>query len=262
MVSSCATPGAMTFLPARVAGHEVRLDETGGDAQLRLDEAAVELHRRAPPGGHAEIDVRRVVPREVILDAHRVEHPGVADDFGQLRALVRPMQAGRDQHGDALARHPGREHALDQRPQEQVIRDRPRDVADQDAGALATAHQRAVRRRPDRARQRVAHGRLRIGQLRHRPLADHGGPRALRQPDLQFRTCRTGCRRCPRPRSVHRSPTRFDRASRRARAACERGPASARFPFLPAGISLPRLARPLRATRNAARSVPLWRRRR
>ena len=33
--------------PARVAGHEVRLDEAGGDAQVRLDEAAVELDRRA-----------------------------------------------------------------------------------------------------------------------------------------------------------------------------------------------------------------------
>ena len=94
---------------ARVAGHEMRLDEPGRDAHVRLDEAPVELDRRAPPGRHAEIDVRRVVAREVVLDLHRVEHPRIADHFGELRALVRPMEAGRDQHGDALARHAARD---------------------------------------------------------------------------------------------------------------------------------------------------------
>ncbi len=169
---------------ARVAGHEMRLDEPGGDPQLGLDEAAIELDRRAPSGGHTQVDVRRVVARVVILDAHRLLHPGVAEDFGELRALVRPMQAGRNQHGDAFARHAGLEHALDQRAQEQVIRDRSRDVADQDARALPSAGERAVRRRSDRARERVAHRRPGIGQLRHRSLADHGRPRARRQPDL------------------------------------------------------------------------------
>ena len=173
-------------LPATgVAGHEMRLDQSGRDAQVRLDKSAVQLHRRAPPGGDAQIDVRGLVAREMILDAHGLEHPWVADDCGELLALVRPMQAGRDQDDDLLARHARREHALDQRPQEQMVGDRPRDVADQDAGALAAAHQRVVGRRADRLRQRVAHGTLRIGQLGHRALADDGRARMRRQPDLQ-----------------------------------------------------------------------------
>src|SRR6185295_18933978 len=90
---------------ARVARHEMRLDQPGRDAQLRLDEAAVELHRRAPPIGEAEIDVRGFVAREMILDADSLEYPRIADDFGQLRALVRPVQSGGHEHGDALARH-------------------------------------------------------------------------------------------------------------------------------------------------------------
>ena len=78
-------------LPAsRVAGHEMRLDEPGGDAHFRLDEAPVELHRRAPPGRHAEIDVRRVVPREVVLDAAPCRTP---TDRRPLRPVPRPRSA-------------------------------------------------------------------------------------------------------------------------------------------------------------------------
>jgi len=47
------------------------------------------------------------------------------------------MQAGGDEHGDAFPRHPRRQHAFDQRAQEQMVGDRPRDVADQDARRCA-----------------------------------------------------------------------------------------------------------------------------
>ena len=53
---------------ARPAGHEMRLDQAGGDAQVRLDEAAVEPDRRAARGGEAEIDMVLVVAGEVVLD--------------------------------------------------------------------------------------------------------------------------------------------------------------------------------------------------
>jgi hypothetical protein len=36
------------FAAARIARHEMRLDETRGNAQIGVDEAAVELDRRAP----------------------------------------------------------------------------------------------------------------------------------------------------------------------------------------------------------------------
>ena len=90
---------------ARVARHEMRLDEPGRDAHVGFDEAAVELDRRAPRRREAEIDVRRIVARVVVLDAHRFEDPRVADDLGELLAFVRPMQARGDEHGDAFARH-------------------------------------------------------------------------------------------------------------------------------------------------------------
>ena len=199
---------------ARVARHEMRLDEPGRDAHFRLDEAPVELDRRAPHRRHAEIDMGRVVARKVILDAHRVEHPRIADDFGELRALVRPMEARRDQHGDAFARHAAGEQALDQRPQEQVVGNRPRDVADEDARAPLAAHQRLVRGCADRPRQRIAHRGPRIRQLHHRPLADHRRARVPRQPDVHFRLAVENADR----RYVHAFVHRFLASSQRANA--------------------------------------------
>ena len=186
---------------ARVAGHEMRLDEPGGDADVRFDEAPVELHRRAPPRRDAEIDVRRIVPREVVLDAHGVEHPRIAHHLGQLRALVRTMEAGRDQHGDRVARHAAGDEALDQRSQEQVVGNRPRDVADQDAGALGAPL--ALRAFPPRGN----HSRL-------------GRP---------ARSCRAPGRRTARHRSAapaRRAPRRADPAAWPS-AAC-RSPSGAR----------------------------------
>ena len=52
-----ATPGSHHLAAARPAGHEMRLDKAGGDAQIRFDEAAVDSDRRAARGGDAEIDM-------------------------------------------------------------------------------------------------------------------------------------------------------------------------------------------------------------
>ena len=142
-----------------VAGHEMRLDQPGRDAQVGVDEPAVELDRRAAPRGNAEIDVRGMVAGEMVFDAHRVEDPRVPNELGKLCTLVGPVQPGRDEHGDALARHAGGEEAFDQRAQEQVIRHRPRDIADQDARALSAPRQLGVGRGSDRRGQRGAHRR-------------------------------------------------------------------------------------------------------
>ncbi len=85
-------------------GHEVRLDQTGRDAQIRVDEAAVELDRRPARRGDAEIDMIGVVARVMVLDANMAHDPGIADHFGQFFADVGPMQAGRDQNDDAVER--------------------------------------------------------------------------------------------------------------------------------------------------------------
>ena len=94
------------------AGHEVRLDQAGGDAQLRLHEAAVEPDRRAARRGAPEIDMHRFVAREMVLDPHVGHHPGIADQLGELLALVRTMQAGCDQDRDGTERDAGGHHGL------------------------------------------------------------------------------------------------------------------------------------------------------
>ena len=87
------------------AGHEMRLDQAGGDAQIRFDEAAVELDRRSARRGDAEIDMIGVVARIMVLDANLLHDPGVAHQFSKLFANVWPMQAGRDQNDDAVERN-------------------------------------------------------------------------------------------------------------------------------------------------------------
>ena len=147
--------------PARPAGHEMRLDQAGGDAQIRLDEPAVELDRRAPVRGEAEIDVIGVVARIMVLDPNPLHHPGVADEFGKLFADVRPMQAGGDQNADAVERNAGGDQGFDHRPQEEMVGHRAGDVANQDAGASAPASEFGQRRGLDRfdsARRTAAAG--------------------------------------------------------------------------------------------------------
>jgi hypothetical protein len=81
---------------ARPAGHEVRLDEAGRDAQLGLDEAAVDLHRRAARAGDAEIDMIFVVAGEVVGDARPSRAPrdrrpvrlSSAPSFGRCRPVA------------------------------------------------------------------------------------------------------------------------------------------------------------------------------
>ena len=101
----------------------------------------------------AEVDVRRRVPGEVVLDPRIGEHP--SDRRRDVRvpcAFVGPVQARRHQHDDVFTRHARREQGFDQRPQEQVVRYRPGDVADQDAGGAPSAvrPRQAARNRPAR----------------------------------------------------------------------------------------------------------------
>ena len=90
---------------ARPAGHEMRFDQTGGDTQIRLDEAAVELDRRSTRRGDAEIDMIGVVARIMVLNSNPLHDPRVAYQFSKLFADVRSMQASSNQNNDAIERY-------------------------------------------------------------------------------------------------------------------------------------------------------------
>ena len=66
--------GSDDLASPRIAGHEVRLDESGGDPDSGLDEAPVEENRSSPTGP-AEVDVVMVVARVVVDHLHALEHP-------------------------------------------------------------------------------------------------------------------------------------------------------------------------------------------
>ena len=156
------------------AGHEMRLDQAGGDAQIRFDEAAIELDRRSARRGDAEIDVIGVVARIVVLDSNPRHDPGVAHQFGKFFANVWPMQAGRDQNDDAVERNARGDQGFDHRPQEEMVGHGPRDVANQNAGALAPTGEFSQRRGIDRLRQRASNRRCGIDDFVELSLGDHG----------------------------------------------------------------------------------------
>ena len=157
--------------PAGVARHEVWLDQAGGDLQLGLEEAAVELHRGAG-GREAQVDVVRVVPRVVVFDADSLQHPRVADQLLQLGAQVGAVQAGGDEDGDAGRGHAGGEQLAQDGPEQERVRHWPGDVADEDARRPLAAGLLGQGTRADGAGERGTDGTLGIRQERHGGLAD------------------------------------------------------------------------------------------
>jgi hypothetical protein len=103
IVSACAHP-VRSPAATRIARHEVRLDQAGCDAQVGFDEAPVELHRRGARSRDAEVDVRGVAGRSDSRP-EPFQDPRVAHDR-ELRALVRPVQARRNEHRDVVFRDP------------------------------------------------------------------------------------------------------------------------------------------------------------
>ena len=98
---------------ARISGHEVRLHETRGNAQVGLHEPAIELDGRCQCRRRAEVHVRRVVEGVVVHDGHPVQNPGIAHEFGEFGALVRSVQTGGNEHRDGVGIDPRREQGLD-----------------------------------------------------------------------------------------------------------------------------------------------------
>ena len=149
-----------------VASHEVRLDQAGRDLEIGTEITAVEPNRHAI-GRFAEVIVflqhlAVVILNPVIGDDLRTEH------LFQLGAFVGPVQAGGDENENILPRHA----LLLQRPQQgrqdELVRHRPRNVADKDAGVLAAVGEVRERRRADRAGQCLGDCGLRVRQWSRR----------------------------------------------------------------------------------------------
>ena len=167
------------------AGHEMRLDQAGGDAQIGIDKNPVDADRGAAGGGRAQINMVVGVARVVIQHAHVRHHPRIADDLGQFVAQIRAMQAGRDQDRDLIERNAAARHCLDHGTQEQPVRHRPGDVTDENAGATASAREVAEGPSRDRMIEGVADGRGIVGQLRQDRLPDEGRFGSRRQHQRQ-----------------------------------------------------------------------------
>src|SRR2546423_595186 len=121
----------------------------------------------------------------MVLYAHRPEHPRVADQLLELRAEIRTVQTGRDEDDDTGRRCAGLEQLADDGLQEKRVRDRTRDVADEDAGALFSSRALGEPGSPRGPRERAANGFRRIREQGHRLLADDGDFQASGQLDPQ-----------------------------------------------------------------------------
>ena len=65
--------------------------------QIGIDEATVNLYRRAARGA-SEINVVCIIASEMVLHAHGLQHPRIANKFFQLSALIGTMKASGHQH--------------------------------------------------------------------------------------------------------------------------------------------------------------------
>ena len=74
----------------------MRLDQARCDLQIGFDQAPVEPDHRAPAAVRPRSTWSASSVGKMIFDAHVFEHPWIADQLGQLVALVRPVEAGRD----------------------------------------------------------------------------------------------------------------------------------------------------------------------
>ena len=168
--------GSVQLRPAAEAGKEVRLDEPGGDADVRVDPLAVEPH------GHvhhlaAELEAARVAS-VVVHDPHALEHVG-AEHRLELGRGVSPMGAGGNEHHDVVGVHDalelvehGRDHQMPRLRSGAVAhRDRNR-LAGTHASTERSAHRRAAQRGEQRS-PLVGHC-LRLGRRDNdRALARH-----------------------------------------------------------------------------------------
>ena len=168
--------GSDQLRPAAEPGEEVRLDEAGRDADVRVDPLAVEPHRHVH---HlSAVPEAALVAGVVVHDSHSLEHV-VAEHRVELGRGVAPMGAGGNEHDDVVGVDDALE-LVEHRRDHQMPRLRSGAVAHRDRNRLAGAHpcteRSAHRRAAQRGEQRsalVGHC-LRLGRRDHdRALARH-----------------------------------------------------------------------------------------
>ena len=120
--------GREHFAPARPAGHEMRLDEPGGDTQIGIHKALVERDH-STSSRLAERHMRRVGAGDMVFDVEVLHHPGIADQLGQFGALIGSVQPGGDEDGDAAFLQAGGQQRAHERLQKHTVWHRPGDIA-------------------------------------------------------------------------------------------------------------------------------------
>ena len=151
------------------------LDKAGCNFEIGLDEAAVNLDGGAARASDAQIDVIGIVARKMIFDLDRGKHPRIANEFEQFISFVGTMKTRGDEDTDAILRDARFEHIFDHRPEKKMIRNRPRDVANEYAGAASSARKGFQGLRSNGTIKRLPDGCAGVGKLRHGVLANDRG---------------------------------------------------------------------------------------
>ena len=167
----CREAGSDELAPAGITQHQVRLNESQGDVEVGGDKSIVNVNRcsgrglsqAAMLGKFTRVVIEHPVPGRNLFTA----------DFANLRFRRRPVKAGGDQDGDALARKAGRLQSGQQRRKHFPVGRRPRNVANRDSGGAFAARHLAERGAPDGRIERLLDGRGSVIQRNGRARFQH-----------------------------------------------------------------------------------------
>jgi hypothetical protein len=121
----------------------------------------------------------------MIFNANSAEDFRRTDDLCQFLSFVWAVETRGNEDQDVFPGDPGPDEALDEGREDQPIRDRPGDVANEDAGAPFPLSQFLKGRACHGFFQSVANGSGRVWKQRHGMLPDHVGTNSLRQINRQ-----------------------------------------------------------------------------
>ena len=122
------------FAPAGIPGHKMWLDQTNHNAQISFNQPAVQTYRSAARG-FSERDMILIVSGRMVHHAHRAQHPVAADYSRHLRTFVGTVQPCGNQHSYGTGFDAGCQQPVYQHGQNDPIRNRARDVANDNADA-------------------------------------------------------------------------------------------------------------------------------
>jgi hypothetical protein len=121
----------------------------------------------------------------MIFNANSAEDFRRTDDLCQFLSFVGAVEARGNEDKDVFPGDPGSDKSLDEGREDQTVRDRPGDVAHEDAGIPFPLSQFLKGRAPHRLFQSAANGSGRVRKQRHGMLPDHMGTNRLRQINRQ-----------------------------------------------------------------------------